>query len=160
MTEACVGCGAVVEVMDGPIHRYMTSAPGCWARYGELLGVLAIQPTLMAARQLCVDAYAVQHPGTPNPQAIQSVALHLCNLHGYLVRGRSVSVPRMLGHKGAFHWLQPPSFAMSRTVFDVPVTADGAAIGEAARDWAESVWAAWSPHHTQVAAWYARFTKT
>jgi hypothetical protein len=135
----------------------MTSAPGCWARYGELLGVLAIQPTLMVARRLCVDAYAVQHPGTTNPQAIQSVALHLCNLHGYLVQGRPVTVPRMLGHKGAFHWLQPPSFAGSRTVFDVSVTADGAAIGEAARAWAESVWAAWSPHHAQVADWYARY---
>jgi hypothetical protein len=158
MTEPCVGCGAVVDVMDGPIHRYMTSAPCCWARYGELLGVLANQPALMATRQLCVDAYAVQHPGTATPQAIQSVALHLLNLHGYLVRGRPVGIPRMLGHKGAFHWLRPPSFATSRTVFDVPVTTDGAAISEAARAWAESVWTAWSPHHPQIVAWYARFT--
>lgn len=157
MTESCGGCGAVVRVVDGPVHRYMTSAPGCWERYGELLGVLAIQPALMAARQLCVDAYAAQHPGTPNPQAIQSVAVHLLNLHGYLVQRRPIGVPRMLGHKGAFHWLQPPSFASSRTVLDVPLMASREAITEPARAWASSVWAAWSPHHAQVAAWYARY---
>ena len=159
MTESCVGCGAIVKVIDGPIHRYMTSAPGCWERYGELLGALAIDPTLRVARQLCVDAYATQHPGTPGPQAIQSVAVHLINFHDYLVRRRPVSVPHLLGHKGAFHWLQPPSFASSRTVFDVPVSASGEEITEAARAWAESVWAAWSPHHAQVAAWYATFAR-
>jgi hypothetical protein len=56
MTESCVGCGAIIKVIDGPIHRYMTSAPGCWERYGELLGALAIDPTLRVARQMCVDA--------------------------------------------------------------------------------------------------------
>ena len=84
MTARCVGCDAEVQVTGGPIHRYMTSAPGCWARYGELLGVLSIEPTHQAARQMCVDAYA-------------------------------------------------------------------------ARAWAESVWAAWSAHHPQVAEWYAKY---
>src|SRR5450759_4052888 len=104
MIERCVGCGADFEVVTGPIHRYMTSAPGCWARYGELLGSLSIQPRLQAARQMCVDAYAVQHPGTPSPQAIQSVAVHLLNMHEYLVLGRPVTPPRLARHKGAFHW--------------------------------------------------------
>jgi len=68
MTEGCVGCGAVVEKVDGPIHRYMTSAPG------------------------------------------QSVALHLLNLYTYIELQRHITIPRLLGQKGAFHWLQPPSF--------------------------------------------------
>jgi len=159
VTESCVGCGAVVETITGPVHRYMTSAPGCWARYGALLAELAVQPQREAARQMCVDAYATQHPGTPGPQAIQSVALHLLNMHGYLTRGSPVSIPRMLGHKGAFHWLQPPSFAKCRTVCDMPVAASGAAITTAARAWAQSAWDAWAPHHAQVAAWYAAYAR-
>jgi hypothetical protein len=158
MTELCVGCGAEVEKVDGPIHRYMTSAPGCWARYGELLGVLAVEPTLHVARQMCVDAYAAQHPGTPNPQAIQSVAIHLLNFHDYLVRGRPAGIPRFAGHKGVFQWLQPPSFALSRTVLDMPISGSHDAIAAASRAWAESVWAAWSAQHAQIAIWYAKYT--
>src|SRR5690348_10328833 len=114
MTERCVGCGAVVGKIDGPVHRYMTSAPGCWSRYGELLGALAIAPSLQLARAMCVDAYAAQHPGTPNPQAIQSVAVHLVNIFGYVVKNKPVGIPRMVAHKGAFHWLTPPSFDGAR----------------------------------------------
>ncbi len=157
ITDVCVGCGAVVAKVPGPIHRYMISAPGCWARYGELLGVLAVEPTLQAAQQMCVDAYAAQHPGTSGPQAIQSVAVHLLNFHAYFERHRAVTVPRLIGHKGAFHWLQPPSFALTRTVLDMPVSASGSAMTDAARAWAESVWAAWSPHHDQIARWYATY---
>jgi hypothetical protein len=157
MTERCVGCGAMVEKIDGPVHRYMTSAPGCWERYGELLGALAIAPSLQLTRVMCVDAYAAQHPGTPNPQAIQSVAVHLINMYGYLVKRRPVSIPKLTGHKGAFHWLNPPSFESARTVFDVPVDATGDALAAAARAWAESVWAAWSPHHEQIVGWWATY---
>ena len=160
MTERCVGCGAEVEQIDGPVHRYMTSAPGCWERYGELLGILSIQPTLQAARQMCADAYAAQHPGTPNPQAIQSVAVHLLNFHDYLVQGRPVGVPRFAVHKGVFQWLQPPSFAATCTVFDMPTSSSGEAITLAARAWAESVWAAWSTHHAQIASWYAKYASS
>jgi hypothetical protein len=160
MTETCVGCGAVVEKIDGPFHKYMTSAPGCWSRYGELLGVLAIDAGATATRALCVDAYAAQHPGTPGPQAIQSVGVHLLNMYGYLILGRPVGIPQSLGlngHKGAFRWLQPPAFASSRTVFDVPINAPAVEIASAARAWSESVWAAWSPHHAQIVEWYSRF---
>ena len=164
MTESCVGCGAVVEKIDGPVHRYMMSAPGCWERYGELLGTLAIDPAAGATRVLCVDAYATQHPGSPNPQAIQSVAIHLLNMYGYLVQHRQVGIPQksvtMHGHDGEFHWLEPPSFAQSRTVFDVPFDAPGDTIAKAARAWAESVWAAWSRHHAQIAAWSATYSRS
>jgi hypothetical protein len=33
------------------------------------------------------DAYAAQHPGTPSPQAIQSVAVHLLALYAVLEKG-------------------------------------------------------------------------
>ncbi len=76
-SERCVGCGAVVPRVAGPVHRYMTSAPGCWALWGTLNARLMSEPSHGPYRQLIVDTYAVQHPGTPGPQAIQSVGAHL-----------------------------------------------------------------------------------
>lgn len=32
----CVGCGASVPDVEGPVHPYMESSPGCWQWYGEL----------------------------------------------------------------------------------------------------------------------------
>lgn len=158
MVETCVGCGGEFTVMDGPIHRYMTSSAGCWSRYGEVLGVLAIRPNAQVARQLCVDAFAAQHPGTPNPQAIQSVAVHLLNMHEYFVRERPVAPPRLVGHKGAFRWLTPPSFAGSRTVRGVPTEGSTDILELAAREWALSVWQAWSSEYGQIASWAAQFS--
>jgi Family of unknown function (DUF5946) len=166
--ERCVGCGATVDTIDGPVHRYMTSAPACWQRYGAVLSGLYVRPELQTSLVMCVDTYAVQHPGTPNPQAIQSVAVHLLNLHGYLVRKRPVDIPQRTVSEKAFHavatpaeraayWLEPPSFAGALTVFDMPIDGTDAAVSVAARAWAESVWAAWSAHHERVAEWYTRF---
>ena len=168
MTERCVGCGAEVQAIDGPIHRYMTSAPACWQRYGELLNVLYGQPTQQAMLIMCVDTYAVQHPGTPNPQAIQSVGVHLLNLYDYLVRCRPISIPQKTISENAFHsiappssrvsyWLEPPSFASTLNVFDMPISGPSDAIATSARAWAESVWAAWNAHHEQIAEWYAKY---
>src|SRR5262245_19320022 len=126
MTETCPGCGAETAALEGPIHRYMTSSPACWQRYGEVLENFYRQPELSTGLVMCVDTYAVQHPGTPNPQAIQSVAIHLLNLSHYLVHSRQVRIPQdMLVKLGTsasskvrpWHWLTPPSFAGCRTVF-------------------------------------------
>lgn len=157
MRERCVGCAAEFDAIDGPIHRYMTSSPACWACYGELLGAMAIRPELQRARLYCVDAYAVQHPGTPNPQAIQSVAGHLLNMYGYLVRGLPVTPPRLTGHKRAFHWLNPPANPPARTVRDVPVSGSEDTITAASRAWAEATWAAWVEHHAQIAQWHEAY---
>src|SRR5262245_25299297 len=159
MTARCEGCGAEFAQQAGPTHRYMLSSPGCWARYGELLAVLSPDRSLATPLMMCVDAYAVQHPGTPNPQAIQSVAVHLVNMHGYLVRGRPVAPPQLAGHKGAFHWLTPPTKPASRSVADVPLAGSPEEIAAAARMWVRSVWDAWEVHHAQVAAWAAQFAR-
>jgi hypothetical protein len=131
----------------------MTSSPACWARYGELLGLLATRPDLQAVRQMCVDAYAVQHPGTPNPQAIQSVALHLLSMRRYLVEGLPIVPLRVVGTKGAFVWLTPPATLGERTVADMPLEGTVDVLRGAARRWVESAWEAWSPFHRQVADW-------
>src|SRR3954469_23922077 len=77
----CMGCGGFFPDMEGPGHRYMESSPGCWAAYGEVLAREYGNPAPHAqTHRLGVDAYAVQHPGQPLPQSIQSVAVHLIRL--------------------------------------------------------------------------------
>ena len=111
-----------------------------------------------------VDAYAAQHPGVPSRRSIQSVAGHLVALHLLLERGLEPGyVTRVLGAAAAasatrqapFHWLDPPSFAGSRTVLDVAATEGIAAHERMVRAWAADVWAAWSPHHRTVRDWAA-----
>jgi len=80
VTERCVSCGATVPRIEGPIHRYMTSAPGCWAMFGELQARILSDPAAAPHRQFCADSFAVEHPGTPGPNAIQSVGGHLVSL--------------------------------------------------------------------------------
>ncbi|MGA9835952.1 MAG: DUF5946 family protein [Gemmatimonadaceae bacterium] len=156
-TERCLGCGAIVPMVDGPIHRYMTSAPGCWAAYGELSAHLLSDATAGAYRQLCVDAYAVQHPGQPGPQATQSVGGHLVSLLAQLElnlpASRSVAVlERGIKQKGFFSPLAPPSFDAAYTVLFMRANLNAPAW--AARQWAVSAWRAWAAHHEQVRAWY------
>lgn len=156
-TVRCVGCGAWVPATDGPTHRYMLSAPACWATYGELTAVLLSDPSATSYRQLCVDAFAVQHPGEPNEQAIQSVAAHLLSLYGSI----ELNVPAGASHrvinqvtarKGEYAWLTPPA-AFSVTVPDVLANRDQ--LHDAAYRWARSAWDAWRPHHDQVKAWHS-----
>ncbi|MFI4971928.1 MAG: DUF5946 family protein [Hyphomicrobiales bacterium] len=157
--ERCEGCGALVPRVEGPVHRYMTSAPGCWAMHGEISARLLSDRGAIGFRQLCVDAYAVQHPGTPNPQAIQSVAGHLMSLHAQLERGLpSASAPALLQRatqpKAQYHWLEPPSFEGRRTIGHM--LANTGDPGRAAREWASDAWQAWAAHHAQVRVWYDR----
>ena len=93
----------------------------------------------------------------PGPQAIQSVGGHLVSLYAQLERGESIAyasavVERGIRRKGFFHWLRPPSFAEALTVVDVQQRLDDPP--RAARDWVQSVWAAWSAHHGQVRTWH------
>src|SRR5215470_5556610 len=85
---ACIGCGALVPDVDGPAHRYVGASPGCWALFNAVSVRHYENPALGAVHQFLVDAYMAQHPGTPSPQSIQSVTVHLISLclafeHGY-----------------------------------------------------------------------------
>lgn len=170
MIQTCSGCGAAAPEIDGPIHRYMTSSAACWRRYGELLSTLYSDPRRQQTLIICVDTYAVQHPGTNNPQAVQSVAIHLLNLYSYSVAGRAVQIPQATFSNRAFHsiaspsqrssfWLKPPSFAGALTVFDVPVSEDSDTLWNSAKNWANSAWQAWRPHWPQVAEWYEMYSE-
>ena len=159
MTTSCYGCGAQVSAAPGPTHRYIGAAPGCWAIFGEVLardyGELAMPPE----HRFVVDSFAVQHPGHESLQAIRSVAVHLIALHLLLERGLSPhQVTAALGshtNRPEFRWLDPPQQRGSVTVLDVHAAHDPQDRARVCRQWAESVWAAWSQHHQQVRSWAA-----
>jgi hypothetical protein len=140
---ACPGCGAPVPDIDGPSHRYVGAAPGCWAAFNELL--------VRGASQYAVDAYCTQHPGVPGPQARRSVAKHLMNMCRYLERGGAVedSTRFLRSLARDFPWLAPPPHLGDITVQHV-------LSGQASQDqWATAVWLAWSVAHPRIRAWMA-----
>jgi Family of unknown function (DUF5946) len=170
--ETCVGCGAILPVLEGPVHRYMTSSPACWETFNSLND--PERPLEFAPfNALTVDAYAVQHPGVPSSQqAINSVAVHLMTLHGILEKNfkpdqamwlrqrpsQSLGRPGSVDRHSRFHWLTPPSFANCLTVADVAVGKTPHERSRLVEAWVRDVWKVWSEiHGDQVATWFERF---
>ncbi len=146
----CLGCGGLVSASSGPTHRYIGASPGCWALYGELLG--GGLPDRLST--LAVDAYAVQHPGVPGPQSIQSVWVHLIALHLVLdegwpaeqaVRLRSAAADACRG----WAWLPEPASRGAVTVADV-VAVGRAERGRVVEAWVRGAWESWARHHAAV----------
>lgn len=169
-TDLCPGCAVTLPPSDGPVHRYMIALPACWALYTGLFS--AGEPPVVGGLLLAltVDAYAAQHPGTPNPQAIQSVAVHLLTLHGIFARGqdpgralwlrtRALRADKALGHKHSrFTWLTPPDFAGTLNVAAIAAAPTPEARGAVAERWVRQVYATWAAAHAAtLAAWYDRY---
>jgi hypothetical protein len=159
-TILCIGCGARVPDVDGPTHRYVGASPGCWAILGEVQ-MRGYDDAAFAIGQLGVDAYMAQHPGTPSPQSIQSVTVHLiglCLQREYALSGEHSrrAMVQAERHKQEFRWLPPPATLGALTIVDVRDIQDRALFSPMVRRWAEAVWQAWSPHHAAVRAWVAR----
>jgi hypothetical protein len=157
---ACIGCGGLVPEIDGPTHRYLESSPGCWQVYGEVLSREYTDPAYAVWHRLTVDSYAVQHPGRPSPQTIQSVCVHLLSLCLVVERGADPKyATRVMGEalqpKGRFTWLTPPRSLGDVTVVDVAAASTVSAHVRAVRAWAESAWSAWAEHHETVRSWLA-----
>jgi hypothetical protein len=159
VSSACAGCGAILPEADGPTHRYLESSAACWSTYGEVLAREYGDPGLFRrVHRLTVDVYAVQHPGRPSAQAIQSVAVHLMSLCALLEGGSGAEGASKLIREGVrvkrrFVWLQPPQSMGPLTVADVGKARGPAEHERAVRDWASSAWHAWAPHHATVRQW-------
>lgn len=123
VNERCPGCGVELAAITGPVHRYIESSPSCWAAYGRVLAREYGDREYMAAHRLTVDAYAVQHPGRPSPQSIQSVAVHLISLHAVLEQQlphqQATQLIRRCVERLRFHWLEPPPHLGDLTVSSV-----------------------------------------
>lgn len=148
----------MVPNVEVPGHRYIGSSPGCWALFGEVLAREYSDFRYARAHRLTVDAYAVQHPGTPSPHAIASVGLHLVRLHWVLERGwdserATKAMQRAAERKKELVWLEPPAFLGSITVRSVHETSEPEEHVRRVRAWAENVWQAWSAHHATVRLW-------
>ncbi len=65
----------------------MVASPGCWAAFTELIAREFGDQAYGALHRHAVDAYAVQHPGTDDRRARQSVAVHLIGLCHWLEHG-------------------------------------------------------------------------
>jgi hypothetical protein len=157
----CIGCGAVLPEIDGPTHGYMESSPACWSAYSEVLArEYADRGLFQGVHRLTVDSYAVQHPGRPSAQTIQSVAGHLVSLCAVLENGASNEwatrlIREAVRIKGRFIWLQPPESMGPITVADVWRAGGSGEHEGRVREWAASAWRAWSPHHETVRQWYS-----
>lgn len=154
----CMGCGGLFADIEGPTHRYIQSSPGCWATYGEVLAWEYSDQAYFQVHRLTVDAYAVQHPGHPSAQSIQSVAVHLISLclalvHNVDLQRATAAIQMAVKIKGRFVWLTPPSSLGSFTIADVHKAQDVEEHMHLVRTWADSVWSAWSPHHATIHAW-------
>lgn len=158
-SSACVGCGAALPDVEGPVHPYLQSSPACWAAYSEVLAREYADPGLFqSVHRLTVDTYAAQHPGQPSPQAIRSVALHLVGLCTVIADGGDPAWAGRIIREGAankrrFTWLQPPTPRGVLTVADVGRAVGAGEHERRVRQWASSVWDAWAPHHATVRLW-------
>jgi hypothetical protein len=158
--EPCAGCGGLFPAIpNGAVHRYLDSSAACWAAFN------ALEYPITPFSALIVDAYAVQHPGVPSNQTINSAAIHLMVLYGVFERGYKPEqalwlrthpgrASRMPKHE-RFDWLSPPSFAPCLTIADVIAAENQSQILET---WIKSVWEAWAvPHQNQVAVWFEKY---
>jgi Family of unknown function (DUF5946) len=73
-------CKGTFQTENGPTHEYMESIAGCWASFCRVLAREYQDQRFFIVHRLTVDSYAVQHPGNPSRQSIQSVGVHLVRL--------------------------------------------------------------------------------
>lgn len=147
----------MVPDVEGPTHRYMSSSPGCWAIYGEVLAREYSNALYTKNHRLTVDAYAVQHPGQPSRQTIRSVCMHLCSLCVVHDRGvpphEATALLQRLAKREDYEWLEPPSSLGDVTVADVHAASEPQAHLLRVEEWARSAWSAWSLHRLKIQEW-------
>ena len=151
----CPGCGALVENKPGKPHKYFGANQGCWDLYGEVLAKEYGEynyPQL--THRLTVDTYAVQHPGEPGRQSIQSINVHLVSLYLILVKdynGEKATrkIDEIINAKPKFDWLEPPKPNGNLTILDVLKAKNPEEHKKKVREWAEDVFECWYLKHKE-----------
>ena len=176
----CPGCGARFPPYDGPTHRYIGASAGCWGLFNwSLVGGqtdaigLAAQSRIpdcivpipahtdtQALDLMFADAYGVQHHGDDSPQAIQSVAVHLLNIHG-IISGKTTrprwAIDRGLRTRGVFHKLEPPALGSALT-FRHLFPGGGVVTPITRSQYVLSVYETWMAlHRSTVEQWWERY---
>lgn len=156
-SEQCPGCHAIFAPADMGTDRYRGACSGCWAAFNQVLAKeYQDYPDYQQAHRLTVDAYGVQHPGSPQERnAVQSVNIHLIALHLSIVENRPVQyvvrcMAKILDRKRDFVWLTPPANPHWLTVQDVIKAQTPEEHLKIVKAWAISVYNAWSDYHTVI----------
>jgi len=152
----CYGCGASVENITGQPHKYIGATQGCWSLYGEILAKEYGEygyPEL--THRLTVDTYAIQHPGKPGRQSIQSVNIHLISLYAILNKnfdGQKATklIGDLLSKQPTFEWLDPPVPNGTKTVKYVLAAMNKQEHEQLVREWADDVFKCWYSKHKKV----------
>lgn len=160
MTQTkCSGCGAVVPDTDGPVHKYVPSAPGCWQTFGEVQADEAQRFRYPPAHRMVVDAYMAQHPGDGSDRRDrQSVFVHLVGLcavpeHSLRPRHATALLGRVIRRRhGGFPVLQRTDGPGALTILSMVGSTDLGDYERRARDWAAAVWSSWSVQHELIRA--------
>ena len=142
---------------EGPVHAYITAAPGCWRMFLEVgarsVG-WALSPGIV---QLRTDAYASQHSTNPDPRNRQSVAVHLMSLCASLeLRLPPGSTTHLLGswtHRPGGY----PDFTDASPPGAITIVELHSAVGQGEYEavveaWAQSVWGSYGAVHDAVRA--------
>ena len=154
----CPQCGAVVRAIDGPVHAYVASAPGCWAAFGALRADEMLRFPGSELNNLVVDAYMAQHPGDGmDRRDRQSVFVHLVSLCAVIERGasppRSPDVLRaVLARQTEFTVLRRARGPGDLTVLSATDATSVENHDARVRAWAGSVWESWREHHPTIRA--------
>jgi hypothetical protein len=152
----CYGCGALVDNIAGKPHKYIGAVQGCWNLYGQVLAKEYYEYNYpVNTHRLTTDTYAVQHPGQPCRQAIQSVNVHLAGLYFVFIENLSgkdatKKMGVFLTKKPKFEWLEPPIPNGQKTVIDVLRAANQKEHEKLVKEWAESVWTCWYFKHKEA----------
>lgn len=156
-TRPCPGCAAIVPDIDGPVHKYVPSSPGCWKTFGEVQADEVQRFRYPSAHRLVVDAYMAQHPGDGvDRRECQSVFVHLVGLCAALEHALPHShATRLLAdvirHRdGDFPILLRADGPGSLTVLHMVGAANLDDYERRAREWAAAVWNSWSAQHALI----------
>jgi len=152
-TIKCYGCGALVDELEGRPHKYIGASQGCWNLYTEVLAKeYGDYRYFNHTHRLTVDTYAIQHPGQPTRQSIQSVNIHLISLYAVLVKkmdGEAATelIGMILADNPAFKWLEPPMPNGILTVADVLKANSNEEHVNLVQAWAQDVFGCWFSKH-------------
>jgi hypothetical protein len=154
--EPCFVCGALVPDIEGPVHKYVPSSPGCWRTFGEVQADEMTRFRYPPAHRLVVDAYMAQHPGDGTDRRDrQSVFVHLTGLCAVLVLDvpppvATDALRRLLAEHEEFPLVERGPDRGALTVLHMVGAADLDDYSRRAREWAEAVWASWDTQHAAI----------
>lgn len=152
----CPGCHALVADVEGPVHRYVPSAAGCWKVFGEVQADESLRFGYSPEHRLLVDAYMAQHPGGGKDRRDrQSVFVHLVALCALLEQSvLPEAVTRLVGlvvrSRDDFPVLRRSAGPGSVNVLRMAGAPDAEDYGARAREWAMAVWGSWADHHALI----------